>query len=164
MTHQALKFSLLNCQKLTDQKIPEFDKITQNDYFSICTEINLSSQEHQNILECDSNYIWHFITKNSDNKLQQRIGIRIPIQVSNHIKFTLLSHAYLTGRTKSEIRDQTAIQWLLFKAQIYHLTFKIMVVYRVPAALDEVTERLYNDINAHCPLCLLYTSPSPGDS
>ena len=148
----SLIFSLLNCQKLSYQKIPELNKITENDHFTLCTEVNLESEQHQNILESDSDYIWHFIPKSPG--AQQRIGVRVPAHLSRFIKFEFENFAYIPGRVKKSIKDETAIQWVLFKAQIYHINLRIMVIYRVPDALDAATQQLYSDIEIHSPTIL----------
>ena len=125
-----LSLALLNCQTLTDKKIPFLNTVTSNDSVIFLTETNVNSQERRNVLTHDDLYSWTFIP-NEDN-FSQRLAIRKPSSCkSTDIK--ILDHAYIT-QNRARV-DQSACQ--NFTYENAYVLFKFYGNTRLPSSRCE---------------------------
>ena len=145
-----LSLALLNCQTITDKKIPFINTITKTDSVIFLTETNVNTPERRNILTHDDAYSWTFIPKN--DSFSQRLAIRKPSSCKN-TNVEIIDHAYFT-QNRARV-DQSACQILHTKMRMSFLNFTAALVYRAPDANDETNTKLYDWIESNEPDVLL---------
>lgn len=144
-----IRLSQLNCQTLTDIKLPEIDQFTKLDHITFFTELNINSKEHLNVITNDINYNWVIIKKFEDDPhVRQRIGLRFPKAMEKDIKVNVLEQYYCLQKDRvANQKDHSTLQYMVFSINIFHLTFKVMLVYKLDDANQEIVDHIFNTMD-----------------
>ena len=130
-------FSLCNINTWTDTKTTVLNNLLEKVHLQFFTEINSQNIQNTHIITSDINYTWLIIPKEA--AYAQRIGIRYKSNIGDKIKLELLDHTYL-AQERTQI-DKCAVQMLLIRAHLYHITLKFLLIYRVPDTRSKIRDQ-----------------------
>ena len=144
-------FSFVNTQTLLDTKIPEINNETLNDHLVFFNELNIRDKEHLNIVTSDIDYEWVIIKEHDIPTIKQRIGLRYPRSLSGpSFKVKVLEEDYLTQDVRCAAQqDKSVVQYMVLKVEAFHLTLKILLVYRLGDASEENTNFIFDTMERH---------------
>ena len=147
---QDLSLVHVNTQTLTDIKLNEINNETIGDHLHFFTELNIRDDEHLNVVTNDDFWEWVIIKKHENDCVKRRIGMRYSRGLKDELEVVTLAQGYLLQEHRpSNQTDLSIVQYLVLKVQIYHLTFKFMLVYRLDDADAENTEFIFREAEKH---------------
>jgi len=146
---EKLKFSLMNVDTMNDNKLPEYNELTNDNHISFITEINVKNKSKQTILESDQTYIWKFI-ETDFAKHDARIAIRYPRKYCDDISIDILEQGFIERPERNQ-SDKSVIQYMAVNVKCWRFGYKVMLIYRTPDAdqnsLKINTKNLFNIID-----------------
>ena len=148
--YKVLSMIHCNLQTLTDIKLGEINNETSLDHLHFFTELNIRSDEHLSVIKNDVNWEWVTIKKHENDKVKRRIGMRYHTSLQKDIKVSILSQGYrLQDERTANQADLSVVQYMVFEIKIFHLIYKIMLVYRLDDASSENTDFILDQAAEH---------------